>query len=603
MKKSLLLGIALAVAVAGNAKDAVHVEASINSIDQTAYKAADRYSNKKMTSVKKEFSTIETKSSIRETKGSVPEPIAYYFRPTGSLYVGMSSGSYSLNNSFLKIPAFTEVSWKNVSFDATDFLWKYSNGYDQSDEVFEETDEENIITPVYSADAFTSPSLTASNFKGESNFQLSDYLLTLPYFYNSSIQEYFYQTNIRPDADVIGYLGATAFNDSGTATSLDKKYHFSEANYTNVQLKAVGELFRKPIKPYVLSSFTAHLCDLDLGAAPLKVKATIYPVTLDEDGNISELGEPLYEGIGDTDGFYASERQFQTVIWNDVTVKDENGRPADFIVDQDIFIQIEAADETSHFAQYLWASPSSFVYSDGYYLMEDGTSYVRASAVNPDGETEEFILDYVGLYDMAEEGAAESILGALHSFPIQILAESYYLYTPDTEFIAATDTQSSKTFEIESWYGFEAWSVYAEDQNGEEVDWIEFSAEDEMSGESFTGIVKATFTVDALPEGITGREANIEISYYGATLNIHVQQGESGVKGVEVKSAQYVNVVGNDFVVKATSDVTKAEVYTAAGVKVAEAAVNGTATINAAGLAHGVYFVKLNNGKTVKVVK
>ena len=70
-----------------------------------------------------------------------------------------------------------------------------------------------------------------------------------------------------------------------------------------------------------------------------------------------------------------------------------------------------------------------------------------------------------------------------------------------------------------------------------------------------------------------------------------------------VKSAQYVNVVGNDFVVKATSDVTKAEVYTAAGVKVAEAAVNGTATINAAGLAHGVYFVKLNNGKTVKVVK
>ena len=55
--------------------------------------------------------------------------------------------------------------------------------------------------------------------------------------------------------------------------------------------------------------------------------------------------------------------------------------------------------------------------------------------------------------------------------------------------------------------------------------------------------------------------------------------------------------------VKAASDVTKAEVYTAAGVKVAEAAVNGTTSINAAGLANGVYFVKLNNGKTVKVVK
>ena len=55
--------------------------------------------------------------------------------------------------------------------------------------------------------------------------------------------------------------------------------------------------------------------------------------------------------------------------------------------------------------------------------------------------------------------------------------------------------------------------------------------------------------------------------------------------------------------VKASSDVTKAEVFTAAGVKVAEAAVSGTANIDASGLAHGVYFVKLNNGKTLKVVK
>ena len=38
-------------------------------------------------------------------------------------------------------------------------------------------------------------------------------------------------------------------------------------------------------------------------------------------------------------------------------------------------------------------------------------------------------------------------------------------------------------------------------------------------------------------------------------------------------------------------------------VAVAEAAVSGTATIDASALANGVYFVKLNNGKTVKVVK
>ena len=198
---------------------------------------------------------------------------------------------------------------------------------------------------------------------------------------------------------------------------------------------------------------------------------------------------------------------------------------------------------------------------------------------------------------------AQTTVGALKSWPIQILAETYYLDSDETTFVAETEVESSKTFAINSWYGYEEWTVYAEDSNGEEVDWIEYSAENVMDGDAFTGVVNATFTVQPLPEGVTGREATIEISYLGATLNIHVQQGESGVKDVEVKSAQYVNVVGNDFVVKATSDVTKAEVYTAAGVKVAEAAVNGTATINAAGLAHGVYFVKLNNGKTVKVVK
>ena len=48
---------------------------------------------------------------------------------------------------------------------------------------------------------------------------------------------------------------------------------------------------------------------------------------------------------------------------------------------------------------------------------------------------------------------------------------------------------------------------------------------------------------------------------------------------------------------------TKGKFLYLAGVKVAEAAVSGTATIDASALANGVYFVKLNNGKTVKVVK
>ena len=89
----------------------------------------------------------------------------------------------------------------------------------------------------------------------------------------------------------------------------------------------------------------------------------------------------------------------------------------------------------------------------------------------------------------------------------------------------------------------------------------------------------------------------------GASLSIHVVQGEAGVEGVAVNAPQVVTVDGDNFVVKANDNVAKAEVFTAAGQKVAEAAVNGTTTIAAAALANGLYIVKLDNGTTVKVVK
>lgn len=600
MKKSLLLGAALAIAFAGNAKEAVHVDATNATVAHSVVKVANRNSNVQIMPEGREISKVKTAAALKGTKATVQMPIAYYQRPAGTLYAGLSIPSmYNFKYSHLMIPAFTEIEWTNTSIYGTDQLWEYCTGDNGEDYIYAESDEDMITTPGYPASSYPAPNITSSNVKGESTFQTTEYLGSTPYAYFSNIGEYVYNTNLRPDADMIAYHGATMLNNPEASESLDGRYGFTDAGYENVQLKAVGELFKKPIKPFLLSSFVAHLCDLNRGAAPLKVKATIYPVTLDENNEIIEFGEPLYEAEGDAEENYASERQWQIVVWNDVTVKDETGRPADFIVDQDIFIQLEAIDENTSFAQYIWNSPSVISDTeDGLKLMDDVYSYVVATA-DKGGETHEFTLPIYGAWYMDDNVT----IGAMNSFPIQILSETYYLYTPDTEFIAATDTQSSKTFEIESWYSYEAWSLYAEDENGEEVDWIEYNAEDVMSGDAFTGVVKATFTVDALPEGVAGREANIEISYYGATLNIHVQQGESGVKDVEVKSAQYVNVVGNDFVVKATNDVTKAEVYTAAGVKVAEAAVNGTATINAAGLAHGVYFVKLNNGKTVKVVK
>ena len=599
MKKSLLFGAALAIAFAGNAKEASHVQRENVNFEQSAVKAADLYSNVSCIDATRELSKKEIKG-LKEAATAIPA--AYYKRPAGTTYIGMSPSTYNLKYSFLAVPAYTELNWKNASVGATSILWEYCDGIlpDYSDFSYAQSTAEEITTPKYTElGSYSAPYLQASNELGDSIFTTVDYLSIDPYIYIESINEYFYNTNMRYDADLIAYIGATMINNAQSAKSLDSKYGFTEAGFTDVKLDAVAELYRKPAKPYLLSSICAHLCDLNAGAQPLNVKATVYSVTLDEDGDVAELGDVLFTGSGDN-SMYESGRQWQTIVW-EVAGEDAAGRPTDLIIDDNILVVLEAEDEATSFAQYLWASPSAFVMDDIKNTLydEDVCSYVIASA-SANGERGSFILPYAGAYYMDDNVT----VGAMKSFPIQILAETYYLDSEETEFIAPTETESSKTFAVNSFYSCEAWSVYAEDYNGEEADWIEFGLENVMTtDDAFTGVVNTTLTVGALPEGLTGREANVEISYLGAVLNIHVLQGESGVKGVTVKSANYVNVVGDDFVVKAASDVTKAEVYTAAGVKVAEAAVNGTTSINAAGLANGVYFVKLNNGKTVKVVK
>ncbi len=605
MKKSLLFGAAIAIAFAGNAKEAVHVAHNKAEAVASEVKLADRYTNVGMISADRQLNKEQIKAAKKSLKATTGGAIAYYERPSGTYFVGMSPETYSLTKGFLMLPAYAEQTWTNGSFGATSSLWEYCTGIDFTADkyTFAQSADNQIVTPKYEAGySYPAPYLQASTATGDSVFTVTDYLDTDPCIYLSETDRYFYSTNMRPDADILAYLGSSTFNSADANQRVDNYYGFSEAGYSNVKLNGVAELYRKPAKPYLLSAIAAHFCDIDRGAAPANVKATIYPVTLGENGYVASIGEPLYEGAGDSKTMFSADRQWQTILWDDVTATDPvTGRPSDLIVDQDILIVIEPTDETCHLAQYLWASNKAFIAEDINSTLDSNvSSYLVASATNPQGQTGIHPLPYSGAWYMDD---AKTTIGALKSWPIQIIAETYYLDSDETTFVAETAVESSKTFEIKSWYGYEEWSVYAEDSNGEEVDWIEFTAEDVMDGKSFTGVVNATFTVQPLPEGVTGRSATVEISYLGAVLNIYITQGEVGIKDVTVKSAQYVNVVGNDFVVKAGADVTKAEVYTVAGVKVAEAAVSGTATIDASALANGVYFVKLNNGKTVKVVK
>ena len=199
-----------------------------------------------------------------------------------------------------------------------------------------------------------------------------------------------------------------------------------------------------------------------------------------------------------------------------------------------------------------------------------------------------------------------------HSDLIFMVSNTYWWLKCDEPSYTFDAAGGSHTFALESMYP----SQLREDDGSEnsytvepvdpeaDVDWVQISFDDDITTDGkYTGKTVAKVVADPLPEGVTGRSLDIKVSYPGAELILTVAQGEAGVEGVAVNAPQVVTVDGDNFVVKANDNVAKAEVFTAAGQKVAEAAVNGTTTIDAAALANGLYIVKLDNGTAVKVVK
>ena len=537
MKSLIFLSISFALSFSVIANESPSRELSVNPIS-----AAAKYRNMKEAVASHQLS----KSEIRRIKGAVSTPIAYYNRPSGTYYVGMSPDTSSLNYGFLLVPAFTELSWTNGSFGTTSSLWEYCTGINHNDDnyTFTQSTDNQIVTPKYEAGySYPAPYLQASTANADSVFTLTDYLDTDPCIYLSESDRYFYSTNMRPDAEIIAYLGSTVFNNASANQRVDNYYGFSDAGYSNVKLNGVAELYRKPAKPYLLSAIAAHFCDVAKGTAPANVKATIYPVTLDENGNVASMGEPLYEGAGDSETMFVSGRQWQTVLWNDVTATDPvTGRPSDLIISQDILIVIEPTDKRCQLAQYLWASNKAFIFEDkDNTLNSDVSSYLVASATNAQGQTGIYPLPYSGAWYMDD---AQTTVGALKSWPIQILAKfdsDFYLDTQDNCFYAPVDNVSSKQFEIRSSLSSSYWQVTKTDSKGGNAEWVDFDVEDVIVDGKFANKVNLTVKVEKLPENLLGREATLKIDL-GKGLDIKIYQGK-----IATDITSYDNILYFDF--------------------------------------------------------
>lgn len=188
-----------------------------------------------------------------------------------------------------------------------------------------------------------------------------------------------------------------------------------------------------------------------------------------------------------------------------------------------------------------------------------------------------------------------SPLRVIGSFMAMDLSYSWLKPLDGTSFEVPVEG-GSKDMKFETYYSTDSWKVT--DSANAIGEWLNY--EISFDEESFVGTV--SFTVDQLPAEVKDRYSFVTISEPGASVQVLVQQGDgSSVEGIDATTTT-VRVEGNNFVVNSDS-ATAVEIYNIAGQKVAAAAVNGETVVPAGNLANGVYVVKFDNNRVVKVLK
>lgn len=617
MKKSTLL-VALAAGVVLNASAA---ESRLNISNVKAEKiAATSVITAQSDAVK--VANLKSNRSTNVSTRAAGDVVAKYNEPKGLYTIGLASGGSGFGYAFRYGAAYKEMTWTNASTGADSYVWSFQDpNFTDKENPFLTTNDVDLTTvypwcfidgPILTAKAGTASDTydrqdqIAYTFGGDTDISGDGTLFGVttygsPYYKNSL--GYGYTSTYVASYDVSGEE-PEAYTTEGTFTSwvesLTEDYGLAKTD--KVITKSFVNVFPKPSATISVSKVWMWATVTVANATTLKVEI----VKVDDDNKLTD--EIIAYGTANVSSKGASWLEFDL-----------------YTVDEDEFETYGRVNIDSSFAVRLTGFADNEDVLSVSPVLGNGSVYDRAVEefnyeihaymefdVVRGGEVIGTLLEYSPWIFYVDKANLPTTFFALTDYMFMLDAECWWLEGEEASYEFPV-TGGTHDFAFYGYYedgylnpdGEEYnWTIEPADAT-QDLGWLEAGIQNVMNPDTkkYTGKTIITFTADALPEGVSGRKADLIISYPGASTTLTLIQGVAGVKDVTVKSSQYVTVDGNNFVVKATSDVTKAEVYTVAGVKVAEAAVNGATTIDAAGLAHGVYFVKFNNGKAVKVVK
>lgn len=532
---------------------------------------------------------------------------ANFSEPEGLFTVGISEAGGSFKYGWRKGPAHQDLTWTNTSTGATSYVWSYQ------DPTFEAEDKlvssETNLTASYPYSRFAGPSLSATDGTTTSTFGIGDsigYSLGGATDISSSNDDYYgimtYPSPFHRNAKGYGYTyssyfmydvsGSSSFNEDGVYSSWSKYM----SSYDSYKLTGFANIFEAPAAPYTISKVWAWLNVTATEATSLNVAI----VKIDDEGYITS--DTVASG---TATIPASDSETDYVSFELVSKDADGFETTDpIVIDGPILVVINGFAGNSAIQKLYPTFGNGCIFSNS----AGNTQYTRHAYtvfdVTEDGVEKNLYRASPVVY-YVDSSVSKDIVYGVYDWLFMLDAEFSYLVCDEDGYAFGAEG-GSHTFSLESYYSYsDSWTV--EEANGNDISWLSMEAYNvpSTSGTGFSGEVQLTVTAAQLPAGVTSREANLELSYPGTkvkTLAI-TQSSADGVSMAVVEKAATVAVNGDNFVVKASDDVTGATVYSVSGQKVAEASVDGSATIDASGLADGMYIVKLSNGKAVKVIK
>lgn len=487
-----------------------------------------------------------------------------YLEPTGTFYSAYFTNGASFSSyAGLLLPPDVPVTFRNISSGATDgFAWLVYDPANDTEKLSEYDTFDLTFSPLHDCAGFwVAPRL----FYGadEDYFAIPQGVqyggaMEFDAMGDGSILTNLSNYNPRDDnygLKIVGSVIAGKTADDETGNFYTEMLEETETDATHAFITSYLQHFLAPARPYAFSRVNF------LARAKAKAGQTLTCkiCVLNEQGiiqNDKPVATATYTFENDTEGENIEDITFYFEKYDEATGLTEE----DWVnMDQEMFVYIDGADQLELIEPITYAIDRDFYINNRTAFAQHG--YCEWVYTNAAGKVvDDIIYACHGGYFW---GNSESS-GLPGDLLLSLNAQFDYIVAEDTEF-AANVAGETKTLTVDASGVLDTWEITGS-EDGMVPDWITIDGEDvfveDEDGEYFGGQVELSVTCDALPEGVTYREADVTFKLKTQSITLHVTQGtkQESIPG-DVNNDGVVDITDVNCLINVVLEKVEASVY------------------------------------------